>query len=151
MVDLILRVRRSPQEDRDNYSDIILAGDEPARSLRHVEIPSPKGGYAAFYNPGGPGPETFDGVRYTAPGPPDLEPITLALDDPMRVSRDVVVLRRNRPQADRSSRSGGDQQALITAEPFPCAAPAGRSAMPNHEVASSWTAGPRCSFAVGVR
>jgi hypothetical protein len=76
------------EEDRDNYIDIILVGDEAAaRSLTHVEIPSLEGGYRAFYNPGGPGPEPFAGVRYTAPGPPDLEPIINALDDPMRVSR----------------------------------------------------------------
>lgn len=48
-----------------------------------------KGGYRAFYNPGGPGPEPFEDVKYTAPGPPDLEPVTIALDDPMRVSRDA--------------------------------------------------------------
>ncbi len=32
-------------------------------------------------------PEPFEGVRYTAPGPPDLEPVIMALDDPMRVDR----------------------------------------------------------------
>jgi hypothetical protein len=31
---------------------------------------------------------TFPDVRYSAPGPPDLEPVVIALDDPMRVSRD---------------------------------------------------------------
>jgi hypothetical protein len=77
------------REDRDNYIDIILDGDEAAaRSITAVEIPSLEGGYRAFYNPGGPGPEPFPGVRYSAPGPPDLEPVTIALDDPMRVSRD---------------------------------------------------------------
>jgi hypothetical protein len=75
-------------EDRDNYIDIILVGDEEAaRNVTYVEIPSLEGGYRAFYNPGGPGPEPFEGVRYTAPGPPDLEPVIIALDDPMRVSR----------------------------------------------------------------
>jgi hypothetical protein len=79
------------QEDRDNYIDIILVGDEAAaRSVEAVEIPSLAGGYAAFYNPGGPGPEPFDGVTYTAPGPPDVQPVTIALDDPMRVSRDAT-------------------------------------------------------------
>lgn len=29
-------------------------------------------------------------MRYTAPGPPDLEPVIIALDDPMRVSREAV-------------------------------------------------------------
>jgi hypothetical protein len=78
------------EEDRDNYIDIILAGDEAAaRSIENVEIPSLEGGYRAFYNPGGPGPEPFDGVTYTAPGPADLEPVTIALDDPMRISRDA--------------------------------------------------------------
>ncbi len=73
-------------EDRDNYIDIVLEGDEDtARSLTHVEIPA-EGDYQPFYNPGGPGPEPFEGVRYTAPGPADLEPIINALDDPMRVS-----------------------------------------------------------------
>jgi hypothetical protein len=76
------------EEDGDNYIDIILVGDEAAaRSVTFVEIPSLEGGYRAFYNPGGPGPEPTAGVRYTAPGPPDLEPVVMALDDPMRVSR----------------------------------------------------------------
>ena len=44
------------------------------------------GGYAAFYNPGGPGTTPFSGESYTAPGPPDLEPGIIALDNPMRVS-----------------------------------------------------------------
>ncbi|MFZ4661455.1 MAG: phospholipase [Caldilineaceae bacterium] len=75
-------------EDRDNYIDIILEGDEEAaRNVTFVEIPSLEGGYRAFYNPGGPGPEPFEGVRYTAPGPPDMEPVIMALDDPMRVDR----------------------------------------------------------------
>jgi len=76
------------QEDRDNYIDIILVGDEAAaRNVTFVEIPSLEGGYRAFYNPGGPGPEPFEGVRYTAPGPPDMEPVIIALDDPMRIDR----------------------------------------------------------------
>ena len=76
-------------EDRDNYIDIILVGDEAAaRNITYVEIPSLEGGYNAFYNPGGPGPEPFEGVRYTAPGPADLEPVINALDNPMRVSRE---------------------------------------------------------------
>ena len=75
-------------EDRDNYIDIILTGDLlAARSLTFVEIPSLEGGYRAFYNPGGPGPQPFEGVTYSAPGPADMEPIIMALDDPMRVSR----------------------------------------------------------------
>ena len=77
-------------EDRDNYVDIILVGDEAAaRNITFVEIPSIEGGYQAFFNPGGPGPEPFDGVRYTAPGPPDLEPVLIALDEPMRVNREA--------------------------------------------------------------
>ena len=59
-----------------------------ARNVTAVEIPGLKDGYRAFYNPGGPGPEPFAGVPYTAPGPRDLEPVIIALDDPMRVSRD---------------------------------------------------------------
>lgn len=77
-------------EDRDNYIDIILVGDEAAaRNVTFVEIPSLEGGYFPFYNPGGPGPEPFEGVRYTAPGPRDLEPVIIALDDPMRVDREA--------------------------------------------------------------
>lgn len=75
-------------EDRDNYIDIILVGDEEAaRNVTFVEIPALEGGYRAFYNPGGPGPEPFEGIRYTAPGPPDMEPVIIALDNPMRVDR----------------------------------------------------------------
>ncbi|RZV45452.1 MAG: phospholipase [Acidimicrobiia bacterium] len=74
------------QEDADNYIDIILIGDEAAaRSITHVEVPS-EGEYLPLYNPGGPGPTPFPDVRYTAPSPPDLEPVLIALDDPMRVS-----------------------------------------------------------------
>jgi len=73
-------------EDADNQIDIILAGDEAAaRSITFVEVPA-QGDYLPLYNPGGPGPEPFPNVRYTAPGPPDLEPVINALDDPMRVS-----------------------------------------------------------------
>ena len=75
-------------EDRDNYIDIVLVGDRiAAENITYVEIPSLEGGYKAFYNPGGPGPEPFDGVRYTAPGPYDLEPVINDLDNLMRVSR----------------------------------------------------------------
>ena len=75
-------------EDRDNYIDIIIAGDEAAaRNITYVEIPGLEGGYNAFYNPGGPGPSPTEGVTYTAPGPADLEPVIIALDDPWRVSR----------------------------------------------------------------
>lgn len=77
-------------EDRDNYIDIILVGDEAAaRNVTFVEIPALEGGYRAFYNPGGPGPEPFEDVRYTAPGPSDMEPVIIALDDPMRVDREA--------------------------------------------------------------
>ncbi|MCL4255574.1 MAG: phospholipase [Anaerolineae bacterium] len=76
------------QEDRDNYIDIILVGDEEAaRNIIFLEIPALEGGYSAFYNPGGPGPEPFEDVRYTAPGPSDMEPVIIALDNPMRVNR----------------------------------------------------------------
>jgi hypothetical protein len=63
----------------DRYSGIA------ARSITFVEVPA-EGDYLPLYNPGGPGPEPFPDVRYTAPGPPDLEPVINALDDPMRVS-----------------------------------------------------------------
>jgi hypothetical protein len=74
-------------EDLDNYIDIILVGDEEAaRNITFLEIPSLEGGYSAFYNPGGPGRTPFAGVTYTQPGPGDLEPVIIALDDPMRVT-----------------------------------------------------------------
>lgn len=76
-------------DDRDNYLDIIIVGsDAAARSITDLEIPSLEGGYAAFYNPGGPGQTPTPGVRYTAPGPPRMQPVTIAIDDPMRVTRD---------------------------------------------------------------
>jgi len=77
-------------EDRDNYIDIILVGDEAAvRNITFLEIPSIAGGYTPFYNPGGLGTTPTTGVTYSSPGPPDLEPVIIALDDPMRVSYDV--------------------------------------------------------------
>ncbi len=79
-------------EDRDNYIDIILEGDEAAaRNITHLEIPSLAGGYDAFYNPGGPGTTPFAGVAYAAPGPPDLEPVIMALDNPWRVNSSAIV------------------------------------------------------------
>jgi hypothetical protein len=73
-------------EDHDNYIDIILQGDEAAvRQLTYVEIPAGEG-YDLFYNPGGPGNNPSPDVRYTAPGPADLEPVIIALDDPMQVT-----------------------------------------------------------------
>ena len=76
-------------EDVDNQIDIILEGDDAAaRSITHVEVPS-SGDYLPLYNPGGPGPEPFPGVRYSEPSPYDLEPVIIALDDPLRVSNDL--------------------------------------------------------------
>ncbi|GAB5527800.1 MAG: hypothetical protein Roseis2KO_56720 [Roseivirga sp.] len=75
------------QEDGDNYIDIILVGDQAAaRNITYVEIPSIAGGYSPFYNPGGPGTTPFPNEVYTQPGPPDMEPVIIALDNPMRVS-----------------------------------------------------------------
>ena len=76
-------------EDRDNYLDIVLSGDDAAaRSITDLEIPGLDGGYRPLFNPGGPGQTPTPGVRYTAPGPSHMQPVTIALDDPMRVSRD---------------------------------------------------------------
>ncbi len=80
-------------EDRDNYIDIIIKGDDAAaRNITHIEIPSLAGGYDAFYNPGGPGTTPFTGVNYTSPGPPDLEPVIMALDNPWRVNADSTLV-----------------------------------------------------------
>ena len=79
--------------DAGGEPTLVARGNQPApdipgaRFQAFVEIPALEGGYRAFYNPGGPGPEPFADVRYTAPGPPDLEPVVIALDDPMRVNR----------------------------------------------------------------
>lgn len=74
------------EEDRDNYIDVILAGDEAAmRNITYLEIPAADG-YDPFYNPGGPGNNPTPGVTYTAPGAPDLQPVMIALDDPLTVS-----------------------------------------------------------------
>ncbi len=73
-------------EDYDNYIDIILQGDEAAmRQIRFVEIPA-VAPYQPFFNPGGPGNDPTPGVRYTSPGAPDLEPVLMALDNPLVVS-----------------------------------------------------------------
>ena len=37
----------------------------------------------------GTGPEPFEGFRYTAPGSPDMEPVIIALDNPMRIARNT--------------------------------------------------------------
>jgi hypothetical protein len=73
-------------EDKDNYIDIILDGDDAAvRKITTVEIPSSRD-YSPLYNPGGPGNDPAPGVRYSAPSPPIAQPVTIALDDPMTVT-----------------------------------------------------------------
>jgi hypothetical protein len=73
-------------EDFDNYIDIVLKGDEAAmRRITAVEIPA-SGGYKPFYNPGGPGNNPTPGVIYTSPGPYILQPVTMALDNPLTVT-----------------------------------------------------------------
>ncbi|NRA48975.1 MAG: T9SS type A sorting domain-containing protein [Phaeodactylibacter sp.] len=80
-------------EDRDNYIDIIIEGDEAAaRNITYLEIPSLEEGYDAFYNPGGPGSTPFSGVSYSSPGPRDIEPVIMALDDPWRVNGDSTLV-----------------------------------------------------------
>jgi len=71
-------------EDGDNQIDIILAGDEAAmRKVSAVIIPATDN---PFFNPGGPGRNPVPGINYTAPGPFDVEPVTLAIDDPKVVN-----------------------------------------------------------------
>lgn len=73
-------------EDWDNYIDIVLDGDEAAmRSILSVEIPA-TAPYGQFFNPGGPGNTPTPGARYTEPGAPQVQTVTIALDDPMTVS-----------------------------------------------------------------
>lgn len=73
-------------EDWDNYIDIVLDGDEAAmRAIVGVEIPA-VAPYGVFYNPGGPGNSPTPGMRYTAHGPAQVQPVTMALDDAMTVS-----------------------------------------------------------------
>jgi hypothetical protein len=73
-------------EDKDNQIDIVLGGDERAvRRITAVEIPA-TGRYSPFYNPGGPGNDPTAGVRYTAPGPSQVQPVLNALSDPMQVT-----------------------------------------------------------------
>ncbi len=75
-------------EDGDNYIDVILAGDDAAaRSITALEMPGIDGGYQSLYNPGGPGPTPFPGVVYSKPSPPIIQPVTIALDQTMRVDR----------------------------------------------------------------
>ncbi|QDV38048.1 hypothetical protein [Tautonia plasticadhaerens] len=73
-------------EDHDNQIDVILSGDLAAvSSITAVVIPA-SGGYSPFFNPGGPGNAPTPGVPYSQPGPALVQPVTLALDDPMTVT-----------------------------------------------------------------
>jgi hypothetical protein len=73
-------------EDKDNYIDIVLAGDEAAvAKITTVEMPS-TGAYDPVYNPGGPGNDPAPGVRYSAASPPISQPVTVALEDPLTVA-----------------------------------------------------------------
>ncbi len=73
-------------EDKDNQINIVLGGDERAVArITAAEIPA-RGRYSPFYNPGGPGNDPTPGVRYTAPGPSQTQPVLNALKDPMQVT-----------------------------------------------------------------
>ncbi len=73
-------------EDKDNYVDIILAGNEASvAKITTVEIPS-TGKYDPVYNPGGPGNDPAPNVRYSAASPPIKQPVTIAIADSMTVS-----------------------------------------------------------------
>jgi hypothetical protein len=73
-------------EDHDNQIDIILSGNlEAISTITAVAIPASEG-YSPFFNPGGPGNAPTPGVPYTQPGPALIQPVTLALDDPMTVT-----------------------------------------------------------------
>jgi len=69
-------------EDRDNYIDIILSVDGDDLSvLDDISVLAFTGG-KSLYNPGGPGPTPFDGVRYTAPAPSNqVVPVLVDLDN----------------------------------------------------------------------
>jgi len=73
-------------DDRDNYIDIVLSGDDAAvAAITHVEIPSTDG-YLPLYNPGGPGSDPTPGVSYTAGTSPISQEVWVTLDDPMTVT-----------------------------------------------------------------
>lgn len=72
--------------DRDNYLDIILKGDQAAMRLITAVIIPASGLYSPLYNPGGPGNNPTPGVIYTQPGPYTVQPVTIALDDPLTVN-----------------------------------------------------------------
>ncbi len=72
-------------EDHDNQIDIILKGDEAAMR-RIVAVHHPAKMNYRFYNPGGPGNDPFPEVTYSAAGPKWLQPVTIAIDDPMQVT-----------------------------------------------------------------
>jgi hypothetical protein len=74
------------RDDKDNYIDIVIAGEAAAaRRITGVEIPA-SGGYSPLYNPGGPGDNPTSGMRYSSPGPSQLEPVWVALSNPMTVT-----------------------------------------------------------------
>jgi hypothetical protein len=74
------------REDKDNYIDIVIAGQAAAvRRITSVEIPA-SGAYSPFFNPRGPGNSPTSGVPYTSPGPSQLEPVRVALDNPLAVT-----------------------------------------------------------------
>ncbi len=88
-------------EDHNNQIDIILSGDQAAiATIKAVQIPA-SGGYAPFYNPGGPGNNPTPGVTYSQPGPSQTEPVINALSNPMTVT--YIAPSRSAPKAIRAS------------------------------------------------
>jgi hypothetical protein len=72
--------------DDDNYIDIVLDGSRAAaRRITTVEIPS-TGRYRPLYNPGGPGNDPAQDVRYSAPSPPISQHVMIALKNPLTVT-----------------------------------------------------------------
>lgn len=55
-------------EDHDNQIDIIVKGSENIiKNIVSLVVPSDGISYTQFYNPGGPGPNPFNNIKYTNP------------------------------------------------------------------------------------
>ena len=69
---------------RDNYIDIILAGDAAAVA-KITTVEDAIGGERPVYNPRWSWQRSSSRVRYSAPSPPIAQPVIVALDDPLTV------------------------------------------------------------------
>eukprot|EP00756_Hemistasia_phaeocysticola_P036919 Hpha_TRINITY_DN16668_c0_g3::TRINITY_DN16668_c0_g3_i6::g.178261::m.178261 len=147
-------------DDRDNYQDIIIRVQGNPSSLHHLESLRGFDKGRSYYNPGGPGPTPFEGVRYTAAAPAhsvavvvDLERVyetTYCMKNDGTVATDVETCTLWQTSGLLRTLPLGGAPPVLTAMPSIAAteAPTGAPSIPVPPSSSSRLSAGYCLFAL---